>query len=61
MAALFYRLPCGGQGSSVLQCIATVFNDKQIKELVRLDGQFAEMPQNKIFPIDAFGYRRMTI
>jgi type I restriction enzyme M protein len=35
--------------------------DEQIKELVRLYGQFAETPQSKIFPIDAFGYRRITI
>jgi type I restriction enzyme M protein len=36
-------------------------NDEQIKDLVRLYGQFAETLQSKIFPIDAFGYRRMTI
>jgi type I restriction enzyme M protein len=35
--------------------------DEQIKELVRLYGQCAETPQSKIFPIDAFGYRRITI
>jgi type I restriction enzyme M protein len=36
-------------------------NDEQIKDLVRLYGQFAETSQSKIFPIDAFGYRRITI
>ncbi len=36
-------------------------NDEQIEELVRLYGQFEETPQSKIFPIDAFGYRRITV
>ncbi|WP_458736895.1 type I restriction-modification system subunit M [Pseudomonas chlororaphis] len=35
--------------------------DDQIAELVRLYGGFQETPQSKIFPIDAFGYRRITI
>ncbi len=33
----------------------------QINELVRLYGAFEETPQCKIFPIDAFGYRRITV
>lgn len=36
-------------------------NEAQIDELVRLYGRFEETPQSKIFPIDAFGYRRITI
>lgn len=36
-------------------------NDEQIDELVRLYGQFEETPQSKIFPVEAFGYRRITI
>lgn len=35
--------------------------DEQIDELVRLYGRFEETPQSKIFPIDAFGYRRITV
>ncbi len=34
---------------------------EQIAELVRLYGCFEETPQSKIFPIEAFGYRRITI
>ena len=36
-------------------------NDEQIGELVRLYGRFEETPQSKIFPVDAFGYRRITV
>ena len=36
-------------------------NDEQIDELVRLYGRFEETPQSKIFPVEAFGYRRITI
>ena len=36
-------------------------NDAQIDELVRLYGQFEETPKSKIFPIEAFGYRRITV
>ena len=35
--------------------------DEQIDELVRLYGRFEETPQSKIFPIEAFGYRRITV
>jgi len=35
--------------------------EEQIDELVRLYGRFEETPQSKIFPIDAFGYRRITV
>jgi type I restriction enzyme M protein len=35
--------------------------DEQIADLVRLYGRFEESPQSKIFPIDAFGYRRITV
>lgn len=35
--------------------------EDQINELVRLYGAFEETPQSKIFPIDAFGYRRITV
>ncbi len=35
--------------------------DEQISELVRLYGGFEATPQSKIFPIEAFGYRRITI
>lgn len=36
-------------------------SDEQIDELVRLYGRFEETPQSKIFPVEAFGYRRITI
>lgn len=36
-------------------------NDEQIDELVRIYGRFEETPQSKIFPVEAFGYRRITI
>lgn len=35
--------------------------EEQIADLVRLYGRFEETPQSKIFPIDAFGYRRITV
>jgi len=35
--------------------------DEQIDELVRLYGRFEETTQSKIFPIEAFGYRRITV
>jgi len=35
--------------------------DEQIDELVRLYGRFEETPQSKIFPIETFGYRRITV
>jgi type I restriction enzyme M protein len=35
--------------------------EEQIDELVRLYGRFEVTPQSKIFPIDAFGYRRITV
>src|SRR5690554_588906 len=35
--------------------------DEQIDELVRLYGRYEETPQSKIFPVDAFGYRRITV
>lgn len=35
--------------------------EDQIKELVRLYGSFEQTAQSKIFPIDAFGYRRITV
>lgn len=35
--------------------------DQQIDELVRLYGRFEEAPQSKIFPVEAFGYRRITV
>ena len=35
--------------------------DEQIDELVRLYGRFEETAQSKIFPIEAFGYRRITV
>ncbi len=35
--------------------------EEQIDELVRLYGRFEETPQSKIFPIEAFGYRRITV
>jgi type I restriction enzyme M protein len=36
-------------------------DDAQIDALVRLYGRFEETPQSKIFPVEAFGYRRITI
>ena len=36
-------------------------NDQQIDEIVRLYGNFKETAQSKIFPVNAFGYRRITI
>lgn len=35
--------------------------EAHIDELVRLYGRFEETPQSKIFPVNAFGYRRITI
>ncbi|WP_256803645.1 type I restriction-modification system subunit M [Pseudomonas putida] len=35
--------------------------EEQIDELVRLYGRFEETAQSKIFPIEAFGYRRITV
>lgn len=35
--------------------------EDQIGELVRLYGSFEQTAQSKIFPIDAFGYRRITV
>ncbi len=35
--------------------------EEQIAELVRMYGSFAETAQSKIFPNDAFGYRRITV
>ena len=35
--------------------------EDQIRELVRLYGSFEQTAQSKIFPIDAFGYRRITV
>ncbi len=36
-------------------------DEAQIEAIVRLYGRFEETPQSKIFPIEAFGYRRITI
>jgi type I restriction enzyme M protein len=36
-------------------------DEAQIAALVRLYGRFEETPQSKIFPVEAFGYRRITI
>lgn len=35
--------------------------EEQISDLVRLYGRFEETPQSKIFPVEAFGYRRITV
>lgn len=35
--------------------------DEQIDELVRLYGRFEQTAQSKIFPVEAFGYRRITV
>ena len=35
--------------------------EEQIDELVRLYGRFEPTAQSKIFPIEAFGYRRITV
>lgn len=35
--------------------------DEQITDLVRLYGRFEQTAQSKIFPIEAFGYRRITV
>ncbi len=35
--------------------------DEQIEDLVRLYGRFEEGPKSKIFPVEAFGYRRITV
>ena len=35
--------------------------EEQIDALVRLYGRFEETPQSKIFPVEAFGYRRITV
>ncbi|MEL7069323.1 MAG: class I SAM-dependent DNA methyltransferase [Cyanobacteria bacterium J06581_3] len=36
-------------------------SDEQIAELVRLYGRYEETSKSKIFPIEAFGYRRITV
>jgi type I restriction enzyme M protein len=36
-------------------------SEEQIDDLVRLYGRFEETPQSKIFPVEAFGYRRITV
>ncbi|MEM9008767.1 MAG: class I SAM-dependent DNA methyltransferase [Cyanobacteria bacterium P01_F01_bin.86] len=36
-------------------------NEEQIEDLVRIYGRFKETAKSKIFPIEAFGYRRITI
>lgn len=36
-------------------------SDEQIDHLVRIYGRFEETPQSKIFPVEAFGYRRITV
>lgn len=35
--------------------------EEQIDELVRLYGRFEETAQSKIFPVETFGYRRITV
>lgn len=35
--------------------------EEQIDQLVRLYGRFEETAQSKIFPVEAFGYRRITV
>ncbi|MBH9408962.1 SAM-dependent DNA methyltransferase [Pseudomonas aeruginosa] len=35
--------------------------EEQIDELVRLYGRFEQTAQSKIFPVEAFGYRRITV
>lgn len=35
--------------------------EEQIDELVRLYGRFEQSAQSKIFPVEAFGYRRITV
>lgn len=35
--------------------------DEQITDLVRLYGRFEQTAQSKIFPIETFGYRRITV
>lgn len=35
--------------------------EDQINELVRLYGRFEHTAQSKIFPVEAFGYRRITV
>lgn len=41
--------------------ILAELTEDQISELVRLYGSFEQTAQSKIFPIDAFGYRRITV
>ena len=36
-------------------------DDAQIDEIVRLYGRFEETPKSKIFPVETFGYRRITV
>ncbi len=36
-------------------------DNANIDEIVRLYGAFAETDESKIFPVDAFGYRRITV
>jgi len=36
-------------------------DDRNIEEIVRLFGVFEETEESKIFPVEAFGYRRITV
>ncbi|QJQ95433.1 MULTISPECIES: class I SAM-dependent DNA methyltransferase [Halomonadaceae] len=36
-------------------------DDRNIEEVVRLFGAFEETEESKIFPVEAFGYRRITV
>jgi len=36
-------------------------NEADQDDIVRLYGEFRETPKSKIFPVDAFGYRRITV
>ncbi|MCC5812009.1 MAG: SAM-dependent DNA methyltransferase [Ectothiorhodospiraceae bacterium] len=36
-------------------------DDRNIDEVVRLYGSFEETEESKIFPVEAFGYRRITV
>lgn len=36
-------------------------SEEQIDDLVRLYGRYEESSQSKIFPLEAFGYRRITV
>ena len=55
------RQPALRQDAQILGSKRQYLTEEQIDELVRLYGRFEETAQSKIFPVEAFGYRRITV